>query len=166
MKRDWLQIATNIGVIIGLGALVYEINQTDQHALANIAESNYHLTSANLNTQMGENPAAVIAKAMSNPIELTLEERLVLNAHYKQVVFEADLHRTMAAVGIYDSDSWQQNVQGIALSNLAYPYAREWWSRNRDRFAPELRELIDAVVKDNPNATLERLDYQAESSDV
>ena len=156
MKRDWLQVLTNFGVIFGLVALVYEIRQSEQHAIANIVDSGFHLTSANLNTIMGENPSVVFAKALTNPDELTIEDKMVLGAHHKQLLFEMELYATMADLGIYEGDDfWHQIVKSIARG-LAYPKGREFWTEHRDTAQPMIRDLVDEAINENPNALVER----------
>ncbi len=41
MKRDWLQLLTNIAVVIGIGVLIYELNQTHLYNRSQVIAVDY-----------------------------------------------------------------------------------------------------------------------------
>ena len=159
MKRDWLQVVTNIGVLLGLVAVVYQIEQSNQHALAGIADSSYQLNAANLNQLMGESPAIAVAKAMTAPEELTDSEKVVWDARLQQVLFEAEFYLTMEQVGIYEQPFWHEIVRVMAQKNLDYPLGREWWEDNRAWQSPAIQELIDKELESSRDNALQVLNY-------
>ena len=80
MKRDWLQIFSNVAIVVGLFILIYELNQSHKQARALLVNDDYVSVREHLHTLMGENPAAAIAKARLNHESLTEEEKVVLDA--------------------------------------------------------------------------------------
>lgn len=159
MKREWLQIVTNVGVLLGLVAVVYQIEQANQHALAGIADSSYQLNAGNLNQLMGENPAFAVSKAMTDPANMTDSDRVTWDARLQQVMYEAEFYYTMEQVGIYKQPFWHEIVRNMARRNLAYPLGLEWWAKNREWQNPTIQGLIDEALDESPDAALEILRY-------
>ncbi len=66
MKRDWLQLLTNIAVVIGIGVLIYELNQTHLYNRSQVIAIDYQtLTDINL-AMVGDNPAGAFAKSVTD----------------------------------------------------------------------------------------------------
>lgn len=77
----WISIVGNMGLLIGVGLVVIQINQNSELVRRQLLHTtwtddmNMHLA------LMGENPASAIAKAIERPTELTIEESKVLEAY-------------------------------------------------------------------------------------
>ena len=56
MKRDWLQITTNIGVVVGLILLIYELNQSRDLTRAQVIDSVYGAGVTRNLALLGESP--------------------------------------------------------------------------------------------------------------
>ena len=53
MKRDWIQITSNIAIMIGLGVVIYELNQNYIHARVQLLNDDYINTQTHLYTICG-----------------------------------------------------------------------------------------------------------------
>ncbi len=74
----WLTIVGNLGLLVGIALVAVQIDQNSQLVRVQLSvarwtdDLNLHLA------MMGENPAAVVAKAIENPSELSVEDSQVL----------------------------------------------------------------------------------------
>ena len=102
---NWLQVATNLGVILGLVVLIYEVNQTNKHVAASLVDSSFQMGQAHYLAMLGEAPAEVVAKAHVDKESLSLEQRLVLDAYFQSLFIELEHRAMMGQLGIY-GDSW------------------------------------------------------------
>lgn len=75
----WLQVGANIGILAGLILVGFQINQNTKIAHADLTARSYELTMQLNRAMMGENPAAALAKAGTDPSSLTDEELIVIN---------------------------------------------------------------------------------------
>ena len=63
----WITVATNVGLLLGVILVVFQINQNSELAREQIDHQSW---TDNMNlylTMMGDNPAATIAKAVEHP---------------------------------------------------------------------------------------------------
>ena len=69
VNRDWLQLASNLAIIIGLIVVVFEMKQSHEIARTQLINDDYLSLREHLHTIMGENAADAIAKAKTAPDE-------------------------------------------------------------------------------------------------
>ena len=79
MKRDWIQISTNIAVVIGLIVVIYEVNQTNIHKRAELGTVSFEMHLSRRAASLGDDPSPTLAKAMSDPEELSLSEKVFMD---------------------------------------------------------------------------------------
>ena len=102
----WLQLGSNVGVIIGLILVAVQIKQnSDLTSLGLIASATTQETD-HLNTLLGENPIAVFAKASSNPDELTLGDKYILDVEVDWWLSMMNRNALFERSGIWDN-SWR-----------------------------------------------------------
>ncbi len=145
MKRDWLQITSNLAIIVGLVIVIYELNQTQLHVRSQLLMDDFVSRQTLENTIMGDNSAAAIAKARSDPEQLTAEERIIVEAHLASVFIRLESYEYIADVGVF-TDTWRDVIPIVANEVFDYPYARSWWARYRTRetwWNLELTRLMD-----------------------
>jgi hypothetical protein len=147
MNRDWLQICSNLAIVVGLVVVVYELNQNHLHVRAQLVMDDYTNVLGRHSDVMGENPASVIAKARSNPEQLTEEERIVADAHLSYVYVQLGSQSYMTTLGIFEY--WKEIAVPVVNEIYDYPYARAWWKEHRTakrEWAGELDALIDQIL--------------------
>ncbi len=84
--QHWFQLMTNIAILIGLGLVVYELNQGKQLASAQfVIDDMARETSIQL-AMMGEDPREALAKAALHPADLNERDVVALDAYYDSIV--------------------------------------------------------------------------------
>ena len=150
MKRDWIQIISSIAIVVGLVIVVFELNQNSIHQRAQLTHDDYVNLHTHMYTLMGENPAAVIAKARTSPQELSEEERIVVDAHlFSQYLF-LESYEYIEQMGVF-ADDWKDVVPVVIKKYFDYPYARSWWQRESTagrKWTSELQELFNEALVD------------------
>ena len=145
MKRDWLQITSNLAIIAGMGIVIYELNQTQMHVRSQLLMDDFISRQTLENTIMGDNSAAAIAKARSDPEQLTAEEKIVVEAHLTSVFIRLESYEYIEIIGVFD-DTWELAIPFEASEVFDYPYARTWWAEYRKRemyWNRDLTRLMD-----------------------
>lgn len=160
MKRNWVQILANLGVLIGLVVLIYEVRQSNLYARADSANANYAFAVTRETSVVGENLSDVLAKGMDDPDSLTTSEIVVLDAYHRQFLMELIHWAHQSALGLVD-DGWQENFRNYVRLHLDYPFGRKWWSRHRVRMgggdpdAQMVVAVIDDALDESGNGRLE-----------
>jgi len=97
----WFQIISNVAIIVGLALVIYELNQSKQLALAQLANDFGSSLQERHMTIMGENPQGAIAKADLHPADLDEGDAVILDAFYTNVSTSwINLHRSSEIFGI------------------------------------------------------------------
>ena len=145
MERDWLKIISNLAVIVGLGIVIYELDQTQTHVRSQLLMDDFVSRQTLENTIMGDDAAAAIAKARSEPEQLTDEEKIIVEAHLTSVFIRLESYEYIENVGVYD-ETWELAIPIEVKDIFDYPYARSWWARYRQRemyWNRRLTQLMD-----------------------
>ena len=148
MKRDWLQICSNIAIVVGLIVVIYELNQNNHRVRAQLVMDDYANVLSHWSDLMGDDPAAAIAKAMQDPSMLTPSDRIIVDAHLRRAYTR--LHSTMYFAEDLEIFTFWEDIARSAISEeFSYPYAREWWQRfrgTRQGWNEPLDRLVDEVM--------------------
>ena len=149
MKRDWLNLLSNVAIIIGLLALIYELNQNRQLVRAEVLHAQYGDILAHQFALMGDNAAEAIALAKTRPEKLSDQQRLVVDAHLMAVFVRLDSSKFVAdRTGVFDRDLALEGVPRALKTHFNYEYAREWWGRERKMPRPWAEELVELFDKE------------------
>ena len=93
-----IQIATGLAVVVGLIMVFIELRQAKSLSLAELTSEGYAQAMADFRVIMGENSAAVIAKACTAPDELSFEETVILDAYYDSKIAQVSRLRVLEFV--------------------------------------------------------------------
>ena len=147
MKRDWLQILTNIAVLIGIGVLIYELNQTHLHNRSQVIAVDYQTLTDITLAMVGDNPAGAFAKSVTDPDQLTSEERFIVDSYLQAFLMEILYVDHMHRIGVIENPFTDDSPRkGSARTYLSHRYGREWWERNQDRYPESVRSVVDEVL--------------------
>ena len=151
MRRDWFQIITNIGVIIGLGLLIFELNQSNTHTRAQLQSLNFQFAHENIGLKIGEKASAVFALPRSTHLhDMTSEQQVIVESYYEQILHELEhrlvMHREFEL--LTDEETFRRTATGRASSIFWRQDARDWWEVTREYMngnpiANELRFIFD-----------------------
>ena len=164
MKRDWFQIASNTAVIVGLVVLIYEVRLSNFHAELEIQAANWDMWTGRTVAVLGEAPSTVLAKAVDNPDELTLDELMVVDAFHQNALAEIwhNGYYDQLGVGVPE---WQYNVRAVARETLGYPLGRKWWSLYRVIVDENVRDVVDQALEENPDYRVQHFRALQDGSD-
>ena len=140
MNRDWLQVVSNVAIVIGLGVVIYELDQNHQHVRAELVFEDYKNNLAHHLALLGDDPAAAIAVARVNPEELSEEQKIIVNAHFAYAYSRLSSMNFTADLGIFNAN-WKDVVPVVFETTYNYPYAKTWWADFRKTPRPWNREL-------------------------
>lgn len=151
MKSDKLSqslsILANLGVLAGLVFVAIELNQnTEQLAL----ELQWQVTDRmyqNNRDLIGDNPASILSKSMSDPENLTFEEYQAASAILFNFVNVWEDRYFLYQAGLFEDDEWKSFVNEDIGVTLGYPFAKAWWADAKQVFEPELVRYVDEKLQ-------------------
>lgn len=160
-KRDWLQIIANAGIIIGLILVGFEIKQNSDLMKAQLLyEESQRFVSYEM-AMFGDNPAAVWAKAHTEPENLTLEERRIMEAYFWTFTEQARATQMLAEMGLFRHEDWLSRVANEASFFFGNEYGLAWWQTfgtESELLNPELIETINEALSGDPLYTMDYMD--------
>ena len=145
----WLSLTANLGVIVGLVFLAYEIRQNTNALYAQSRETVVSVAQQELHLQI-QDPQ--IVESMVNNGILTVEENIKLNAFMVSFMRGREFAWLQYQDQIIDSSQW--NTELVTLKTVLRPTRnRTWWERlGRHAFSAEFVDFVDTQIQDEaPN---------------
>jgi hypothetical protein len=156
-----LTLGANLGVLVGIALLIYEIDQATLTTRADMISShNDRWVSIDLSWQSGEF-AATWAKAMETPEDLTVAEMVQLNGFMWAFFDHISTTRTLWRLGILEnpSNTADELIASNAYIFLGNKFSRAWVEENRRNLSSEAMATIDSVLESvSENETLDMYD--------
>lgn len=142
----WIQIATVVAVVVGLGLVIWELQQVKTLARAQLTSDSIAMNNDIRTAILGEQASHVIAKACLHPESLQPSETVVLHHFY---LAQANLLARLAIHtdrdGVYPAGYWQEQTWYLNPI-LDSEYGRNWFLRLDAGWPPgfldEVRKLI------------------------
>ena len=144
MKRDWLQITTNVAVVLGLILLIYELNQSRDLTRAQVVDSVYGAAVTRNLALLGENPEDAIAKSVFRPNELTESDAVVLTQFYTALLVSWLRNKDEHGLGYFGG-----SVDEVVASEAYYlntEPGRRWWAITRSSVDPDIAAAVDEAL--------------------
>ena len=156
----WLNVIANIGVLIGLLSVLFQMKQ-DQELLRVTLTNDYYTSYITADTSFaGESLPAIWEKSLLDPKNLSLREMRTMEAQtFAPINRWINLYR-LSEAGIVNESFWKSQVNLDAGYYLGDSYGRAYWEVSKedweDSFLPkELRDHIDKTLLDRKlNETL------------
>jgi hypothetical protein len=153
MKTRWFSIATNLGVLLGLISVIFQMQQ-DRNLLRVTLTNDFYNSYITADTIFaGENLPAVYEKSILDPENLSIGEMRVMEAQtFAPINRWINLYR-LAEVDIVDDSFWKTQVDLDTLYYFGNPYGRAYFevtvpNWNSDFFPDEVRERVEKNLKD------------------
>ena len=147
----WIQIATTIAVIIGLGLVIFELRQTKELARLVVTQTSHDEIAMENIAILGENAASVLRKACIAPESLTDDEYFVLE-HYFRIKFVRVLRYKeqddLAGFG----NPWREEGRLQLSLIMRFPQGKNWL-RTMAWPDPEVQALLTSVLDGPPAQT-------------
>lgn len=155
--QGWLTLAANLGVLVGLVLVIFEINQNTQLARAAYKSEGNVVTNQIWATVMGDRVADVIAKSVASPAEMTHSDFVAMDAYLFPSLNMVYRDYQLAQEGLYSAADWKASVDLYVHWYLANPFGRAWWDEEAREFFP--REFVNYVDEQLAEGT--RRDHHA-----
>jgi hypothetical protein len=143
---DWMQIVSNLGLIVGLALVALQMRQASEIASAELS-SQYYLQMADAyGVASGDDLPAAWARAQMNAPDLTDAELSAVKYFLLRQWLMSARQARMSEKGFDISVVDPAFVQGW-VNTLGNETALRWWNAERDRalaFDPTFRDAVDA----------------------
>ena len=142
---DWLHVASNFAVLVGLAVVAYEIRQNSVLARGELAESYLSNWEEIHRSKQDASFATTLAKSVDAPNELTREEILQLDGYFSSVMLQLNIDRYLSEFGIF-REPHEIEARKIARIHLTNRFAQVWWQSSRFRYDPVTVAIIDDEI--------------------
>ena len=119
----YIQLATLITVVLGLGLVVYELRLNHSVASASLLQSTIASTNQRLMSQVSDDPRSALYKAAVCPEQLTAEESVTLDSYYRTFVILWSTEWQVS--GLLDVDR-NAGIRGMVRQYFTTEPARRW----------------------------------------
>jgi len=127
----------------GLVLVAIELNQnTKQLSLELVWQVNERMMENN-RTLLGDNPASVYVKSITNPEELTFEEFQIASAFVLNFMGVWEDRHYLYMAGLLGDDEWKSYIDGDISLTLGNRFAQALWKTSKNLFEPELVRYVD-----------------------
>ena len=124
---NWIQITTGIALVAGLALVVWELQQAEKVARAQLSSDSFAQGAQVQTSLIGEEAGEAMAKACTDPESLTDGELMVLFSVYRS---QLNLNRRLYIVeersGLYEGD-WRRYAPGAFANIFDTSVGRAWW---------------------------------------
>ena len=121
----WITLGANIGILIGLILVGYEIKQNSNLVRAQIIVTAFSDQEALAVAQMGENYASVLERSIREPDSVTLADVAVLESALEVQLLELRRNGLMEEEGVFFG-RWHQEMKRFSLP-FTTPIGRKYW---------------------------------------
>ena len=144
MNRDWLQLLTNIAVVVGLVLLIYELNQSRNLTRAQVVDTVYGAAITRNLALVGETPHETIAKSVFRPEDITESDTVVLTQFYTALLISWLRNQDETGAG-YFGIGYVQVIATEAYFINTVP-GRKWWNAVKGLQDPEIVKAVDTAL--------------------
>jgi len=146
--NEWLRIASNLAVLVGLALIYAEIQNNTHVTRALLVDSGYSQASDVYSDFVDAGMAEVWTKSITSPSELTMAERAQLNERLESLLILYTRERFFTNLDIYQE--WEGIVRTTAGVFLENPYGQAYWSVRRESYNSEIVDAVDRVLAGFP----------------
>ena len=152
---NWLQVSANLGILAGLVLVGFQMQQNSDLLRTQLSYEESSRYIQNEQIMWGENPAAVWAKSIESPNDLTLAEQRIVESILWVNVEEWRAAYRLSKIGLLGSE-WKDRITDEAGFMLGNDYGRAWWKTStEDEVGNEFVETVNSVLAASPNRTVE-----------
>ncbi len=158
--QHWFQLITNVAILFGLGLVVYELNQSKQLVIAQMAQDYADRMVDQRLALLGDDPRQALARAALHPAELNPSDAVALATFYEVLVLNwTSMHRTGEMLGV--DRGWKEVVRGDTRKHFSTAPGRRWLKAwideasvaERDQNFDMLNEITEVAKKTAENET-------------
>ena len=143
--NHWLQIIANVGIVIGLLLVGFQMKQNaDLLKTQMLYDESRRIVDFEMQ-MLGDDPARVWAKSMTEPQDLILEERRIMEAMLWTYAEHIRATHLLSELGLLDDDEWRARVRAESGFYYGNQYGLAWWKNYSEENIGMPQEVIDAV---------------------
>jgi hypothetical protein len=150
--NEYIQTIAALGAIIALVAVGLEIRQSNRIATQQALSDNWSIWIEGTIGLIEAGVSTTLAKSMSNPDDLTLEEKIELNQYLE--VWVNSYHHNYYVMYFDDRSEravWiLEEIEAAAGSVFGSRFTRAWLQKNRYYLDAEIFDAIQRGLKDLP----------------
>ena len=146
----WLTLGANIGVLAGIGLLIFELQQNREMIRAQTRTQLAQGVSELLTANMNDAAYASILQRGNRGEQLTDLEQYQYDRHRGAFLTFNENVVYQYKIGLYDTDEFSHHIARIAGDLDRYPGIRKHWCKNRDRMSKDLVDLAEAQATKKP----------------
>ncbi|NND82535.1 MAG: hypothetical protein HKN50_08920 [Gammaproteobacteria bacterium] len=142
-----LQIAANIGILLGLVMVAFQIQQANKISSAEFLDSAVESSNNRQMALFGENPDAAMARVLYRPADATIDDYFIADR-----VYEIALGQIFRSGALTDANLNMGSTEGLLNANadfFACPYGLayldHWIVRLQDEEAAQFRRAFEAL---------------------
>jgi hypothetical protein len=154
----WTHIIGALGIVAGLVLVAIELSQGRRLARAELGSGSIAYRQSLLESIQGEGLAAALAQSIEEPAGLSVEQQIILDAWYDDVMGQVLRQRYLLRLGIF-KNPLEPFARIQARAYFGNAYAQAWWQRNRDQYPQELVAIMAPVIE-TLTAQRDRLAFQ------
>ena len=141
-----IQLLANIGVVIGIGFLAYELRQNTLSTEVAAADNFVQTVQSFNDSIIGNSEVAELFVKAQRDIELTEAERLQLVLLQSNILRVWNRTYYLYGQGILDEPLWHVQSNEIALTLNAFRGLREFWLENREVYDSDFNAFLDGLL--------------------
>ena len=146
--NKWLTLGANVGILIGLALVVFEIRQNSDLLRLEFINDDLFAVAETETPMLGENPTEILVKSIFNAEEMTYADFRVVDAYLTRKMELLVRRYQLGQEGMMAVDAWK--TVDIAYSwHFGNRFAQAWWKHEgRSAYSeiPELVEHVDQVI--------------------
>lgn len=154
--NNWLQIGANLGILIGLILVGFQMKQNSELLGAELAFMEDQRLIDGALRLAGEHPSAVFAKHLTNLEDLNLQEQIEIESFYYTHFQNWSSMYELASIGI-SGNEWKERINNDAQWLLGNPYGRARWERAQDFQPTEIVDYVNNLLEREQVDTYETL---------
>ena len=173
---NWLQIAANIGIVVGLLLVGVQLKQNSDLLKTQLLYEESRRAFDLETLVVCENAAEVWAKSISDAKNMSLPEQRIMEALLWSFVEQLRSTRLLAELGLLEDEEWRLRVKSETAFFLGNDYGRAWWANYGGDNSALPADLITAInmrlsmvdenfTEDYAKTIMDTLETNAESSD-
>jgi len=157
----WITLGANVGILIGLILVGYEIRQNSALVRAQIVAAAFSDQKALAIAQMGDDYPNSLARSVEEPSSVTLEDVVVLQAALEARFVEFRRNAIMEEIGVF-TGRWRQDIS-YSSHPFTTPIGRKFWDSWYDEKIDWMRDVQAAIENTEPTSESEYLGSLQES---
>lgn len=136
-------------LVAGLVLVALELSQSRRLVRAELGSGSIAYRQSLLESIQGEGLAAALAQSIEDPAQLGVEQQIILDAWYEDVMGQVLRQRYLLRLGVFE-DPLEPFARIQARAYFSNAYARAWRQQHRDNYPQELVALMAPLIEGLP----------------